>query len=118
MVYFVQLALVIPKTLQGEAEQVSLLIFGAGTFMFVIDILGYAFMSLSTLVAALVFDRLGLECWIRRALLVNGLLAPVIALQAFYPVLFFVAAIWVISFPAATMLLAAWFRRATTVSAR
>ena len=116
MVYFVQLTLVIPKTLQGEADQVSLLVFGAGTFMFAIDILGYAFMSLSTLAAALVFDRRDLERWIRRALLANGLLAPAIALQVFYPALFFVAAIWVVSFPAATIMLAAWFRRASRVA--
>jgi hypothetical protein len=111
LVYFVELAVVIPRTMQGGADEVALLIFGAGTFMFAIDILGYAFMSLSTLAAAMIFSGRGLECWIHRALLVNGLLAPAIALQVFYPVLFFATAVWVVSFPAAALMLAIWFRR-------
>ena len=116
-VYFVELAVVIPRTIQGEADQVALLIFGFGTFMFAVDILGYAFMSLSTLLAAPVFDDSGLERWIRRALIINGLLAPAIALQIFYPPLFYVAAIWAVSFPAATVMLAVWFRRAQQAAA-
>jgi len=111
IVYFVELTVVIPRTIRGEADQVALLSFGFGTFMFAIDILGYAFMSLATLFAAPVFGGQGLERWIRWALLVNGLLAPVIALQILYPPLWNVAAIWVVSFPAATVMLAVWFRR-------
>lgn len=111
IVYFVQLTVVAPRIAAGEVDQVALLAFEFGSFMFAIDILGYTFMSLATLCAAFVFGKAGLERWIRWALLANGLLAPVIALQIFYPPLFFVAAVWLVSFPAATVTLAVWFGR-------
>lgn len=111
IVYFVELTVVVPRTMQGEADQVALLEFGFGTFMFAIDILGYFFMSLATLFAAPVFDGRGLERWIRWALVVNGVLAPAIALQIIYPPLWNVAAVWVVSFPASTVMLAVWYRR-------
>jgi hypothetical protein len=117
IVYFVELTVVIPLAMRGEADQVELLVFGFGTFMYAIDILGYAFMSLATLFAAPVFNGRGLERWIRCALIINGLLAPAIALQIIYPPLFYIAAVWVISFPAATVMLAAWFRRTRRAAA-
>jgi len=110
-VYFVELTVVIPQTVRGEADEVALLVFGFGTFMFAVDILGYAFMSLATLFAAPVFEGRGLELWIRWALIVNGFLAPVIALQIIFPPLWKVAALWAVSFPAATVMLAVWFSR-------
>lgn len=111
IVYFVEITVVVPLTTQGEADQVALLTFGFGTFMFAIDILGYGFMSLATLFAVPIFDGGGLERWIRRALFVNGCLAPVIVLQILYAPLWHLAALWAVSFPAATVMLAVWFRR-------
>jgi hypothetical protein len=111
IVYFVELTVVVPRTLLGEADQIGLLAFGYGTFMFAIDILGYAFMSLATLFAAPVFEGRGLERWIRWALIVNGCLALPIALQILYQPLWNVAGLWVVTFPASMLMLAVWFQR-------
>ena len=110
-VYYSQLTYVIPASLRGEAEQVALLAFGFGSFMFAVDILGYTFMSLATLFVAPVFAGEGMERWLRWILVINGCLAPFIALQIIYPPLWQVATIWGLSFPAAAIMLAIWFKR-------
>jgi len=58
-----------------------------------------------------VFAGVGIERWIRLALIINGCLAPFIALQIIYPPLWQVATIWGLSFPAAAIMLAIWFKR-------
>jgi hypothetical protein len=68
-------------------------------------------MSLATLFAAAVFRSQGLERWIRRALIANGLLIPFLALQMYYPPLICGGALWAITFPTATWLLAIHFSR-------
>lgn len=117
IVYFVQLTVVAPLMAQGRLDEVALLKFEHGSFLFAVDILGYAFMSLATLFAAPAFPDRGLERWIRLALTINGLLAPVIALQIYFAPLFYAAAVWLISFPAATVLLALWFRKSRLAAA-
>lgn len=117
IVYFVELAVVIPHTLRGEAHKVALLIFGPGTFMFAVDILGYGFMSLATLLAAAAFQHGRLDRWIRRAMIANGVLAPAIVLQIFYAPLWNLAALWVITFPLATVLLAVLFKKGQRIAA-
>ena len=47
--YFAVVTVLIPCTLRGEAEQIAVLAFGHGTFLFAIDVLGDGFMSLATL---------------------------------------------------------------------
>ena len=69
-------------------------------------------MSLATLFAAAVFRGKGIERWILRALFANGIIAPAIPLQMVYPPLWIVAALWGITFPASTILLAIFFRKA------
>ncbi|MDI6719857.1 MAG: hypothetical protein QMD46_09635 [Methanomicrobiales archaeon] len=64
--------------------------------MVAMDALGYAFMSVSTLVAAPVFVGGGLLRWTRRALIANGLLAFL------YPILLAIGILWI-----ATLLLSA-----------
>jgi hypothetical protein len=76
-----------------------------------VDILGYSFMSVSTLFAARVFTGRGLEGIIRRFLTANGLLLPFIALQMYWHALIWVAALWAVTFPGSTWLLAILFRR-------
>ena len=110
-VYFTQITVAVPLALQGDADKYPLLEFTFGTFMFAVDILGYAFMSLATLFAAPVFKGDGLERWIRWALVANGCLAAPIALQIIFQPLWYAAAIWVVTFPVTTILLAIWFRQ-------
>jgi hypothetical protein len=53
----------------------------------------------------------GLERWIRIALIANGCLIPFLALQMYWPPLIWGGALWAITFPAATWLLAVHFGR-------
>jgi hypothetical protein len=110
--YYVQLTLVVPHLLRGEVESVRFLLFTPfDSFLYSVDILGYSFMSLSTLFAAFVFTGAGLERTVRRFLIANGLILPFIALQNYYHPLIWLASLWAITFPGATISLAVLFRR-------
>jgi len=112
IVYYVQLAFVLPRLARGETEQIRLLIFEPfDSFLYAVDMLGYSLMSIATLFAAAVFDGAGIERWIRRALVANGLLVPFLALQMYYPSLIWGGSLWGITFPSAALLLAVHFHR-------
>ena len=112
LVYYVQLAFVIPRIERGEAEGIELLLFEPfDSFLYAVDVYGYSLMSLATLFAAPLFRGEGRERWIRRALVANGCLIPFLALQMYYPPLIWGGALWGITFPAAAWLLALHFRR-------
>ena len=112
LVYYVQLAFVIPRLSKGDAESVRLLIFEPfDSFLYAVDVYGYSLMSLSTLFAAATFRGPGIERGIRRALLANGCLIPFLALQMFWPPLIWGGALWAITFPALTGLLTLHFAR-------
>lgn len=107
IVYYVQLAFVVPRLAQGRTEGIEILFFEPfDSFLYAIDVYGYSLMSLSTLFAAPLFRG-----WTRRALVANGCLIPFLALQMFWPSLIWGGALWAVTFPAATWLLAAHFRR-------
>jgi hypothetical protein len=111
-VYYVQLAFVMPRVASGNTEQIQLLIFEPfDSFLYAIDMLGYSFMCLSTLFGAAVFRGKGIQKWIRRALIANGCLVPFLALQMYFPILIWGGALWGITFPSATWLLAVHFSR-------
>jgi hypothetical protein len=57
----------------------------------------------------MVFTGEGLERIVRFFLLANGLLLPFIALQMYFHPLIYVAALWCITFPGATLSLALLF---------
>jgi hypothetical protein len=110
--YYVQLTLVVPHMMRGETESVRFLLFTPfDSFLYSVDILGYSFMSLSTLFAAFIFAKEGLDKTIRRFLIANGLLLPFIALQNYYHPLLWVASLWAITFPGSTISLALLFKR-------
>jgi len=112
IVYYVQLAFVLPRLARGDARGIELLIFEPfDSFLYAVDVFGYSLMSLATLFAAGVFRARGIERWIRRALVANGLLMPFLALQMYYPPLIWGGSLWAITFPAATWLLAIHFGR-------
>ncbi|SFG61869.1 MULTISPECIES: hypothetical protein [Neptunomonas] len=115
IVYFVQLTLVMPRLARGQVEGIEVFLFVPfDSFLYAVDILGYSFMSLATLFAAMVFTGRGLERLVRLFLITNGLLLPFIALQMYYHPLIWIAALWAVTFPGATWSLAILFRRATT----
>ncbi len=111
IVYYIQLAFVMPRIARGETEDIQLLIFEPfDSFLYAVDVFGYSLMSLSTLFAAAVFKLQGIERWIRWALIANGCLIPFLALQMYYPPLIWGGSLWGITFPVATLLLAVHFK--------
>jgi len=113
MNYFVQLTLVAPAIYRGDiSDSVRPFLFNVfNSFTYSVDLLGYSFMSLSTLFAAFVFIGPGLEKTVRWFLIANGLIMPFIALQTFYHPLIWGASLWAITLPGATISLAVLFRR-------
>ena len=112
MNYFVQLTLVAPRLARGRVEGIEAFLFTPfDSFLYAVDILGYSFMSVATLLAALAFTEKGLERIIRYFLVANGLLLPFIALQMYYHPLIWVASAWAVTFPGATWMLAVLFKR-------
>ncbi len=112
--YFVQLTWVAPRLAAGRTHGIEPFLFTPfDSFIYAVDILGYSFMSVSTLFAARVFTGGGLERVVRRFLTANGLLLPFIALQMYWHALIWIAALWAVTFPGSTWSLAILFRRAT-----
>lgn len=110
--YYVQLAWVMPRLAQGRTAGIEQFLFTPfDSFLYAVDILGYSFMSVATLFAAPVFTGSGLPRVIRGFLIANGLLLPFIALQMFFHDLIWIAALWAVTFPGATLCLALLFRR-------
>jgi hypothetical protein len=68
-------------------------------------------MSVATLFAARVFTGPGIHRTARWFLTANGLLLPFIALQMYFHPLIWVAALWGVTFPASTWILALIFSR-------
>jgi len=114
MTYFVQLTLVAPRIARGTTSGIEMFLFVPfDSFLYAVDILGYSFMSVATLFAAMAFSRGGLEGVARAFLLANGLLLPFLALQMYFHALIWVASLWAVTFPGATLALAVLFHRAT-----
>lgn len=113
--YYVQLTWVAPRLAAGRIEGIEQFLFTPfDSFLYAVDILGYSFMSVSTLFAARVFTGKGLERTVRIFLTANGLLLPFIALQMYVHWFIWIAALWAVTFPGSTWSLALLFRRAAT----
>lgn len=117
MLYFMQLTLVVPRLARGQIEGIEMFLFKPfDSFVYSVDILGYSFMSVSTLFAARVFTGGGLHRVVRLFLTANGLLLPFIALQIYFHPLIWCATLWAVTFPGSTWSLAILFRRASTTA--
>jgi hypothetical protein len=114
--YFVQLTWVTPRLAAGRIEGMESFLFTPfDSFLYSVDILGYSFMSVATLLAAQVLTGRGMERMARLFLIANGLLLPFIALQMFWHGLIWIAALWAVTFPGAAWSLAVMFRRAQII---
>lgn len=111
IVYPTQLALVVPSKLAGATEAVQSLTVSAGTFMWVIDGAGYLLMGLATLFAAGAFAGDHAQRWLRRLLIANGLIDPVILAVYVLPWLLPLGGLWLITAPGSLWLLARYFRQ-------
>ena len=113
MVYFLQLTVVGPRLASGRIAGMEAFVFVPfDSFLYAVDILGYTFMSAATLFAAFALTGDGIERVARRFLLANGLLIPFLVFQMYWHSLIWVAALWAITFPGATVSLALMFDRA------
>jgi hypothetical protein len=116
--YYVLLTFVAPRLASGRVAGIEPFLFTPfDSFLYSVDILGYTFMSVATLLAARVFTGDGLERRARLFLTANGLLIPFLALQIYFHGLIWIAALWAVTFPASTWTLALIFRRARTTPA-
>jgi hypothetical protein len=119
IVYVTWLFVAEPHVLRGEANQVALFTFTPGSFLQMVDGLGYTFMGIATLFAAQVFAGKRLEQWIRWLCLLNGLGALMVFLSYVsygplgLPFLYslLLGVWWTFIFPALATLLAVYFRR-------
>jgi len=111
--YFVQLTWVAPRLTAGRTEGLEPFLFTPfDSFLYAVDILGYSFMSVATLFAAMALPARGPSRVAHMFLFANGLLMPFIALQMYVHSLIWIAALWAVTFPGATGALALFFRRA------
>lgn len=113
LVYFGQLAAILPLQLKRETVD-PLLRFEGASLMVAIDCLGYAFMSLAAICAAFAHAE---RKWFYRSMLAHGLLAPVIVASFFYPPLLPAGALWMITFPWAMVQSIRLFKSRLRVSA-
>jgi hypothetical protein len=104
IVYFTQLTVVLPAQQPSRINDVFL--FDRRTFLMAIDCLGYFFMSFSSFFAAFAFKKYR---WLFRGLLWNGALMPILLLAYFYPVFYYMGALWMITFPLAMINAAKFF---------
>lgn len=113
--YVVQLATVIPMTLKGAGDEIKILSQTPHSMFWNYDAIGYISMGLATLFAVPVFEKTGIQKWVRISFLANALVTPLIAFVYFYPVfsekLLLLALPWTITAPTAMLMLALMFKK-------
>jgi len=111
--YVVQLATVVPARVRGTITEIRVLDQTPHSLFWDVDALGYIFLGLSTLFAAFVVGRH--ETWLRRFLIANAAITPLIGLVYFYPrfsiALLLLGSPWLVTVPGALVLLTRYFRR-------
>ncbi len=117
LMYTVQLATVIPLSLRDHMD--NILTVKPHSFFWTLDALAYIFMGLSTLFAAFLFKKDGPEVWLRRFLIANGIMVPVISLVYFYPHfsnrLLLIGSPWLITVMGSLLLLAKFFKKTSNI---
>jgi hypothetical protein len=113
--YVVQLATVIPMTVEGHSNEIKILKQTPHSLFWDFDAIGYIAMGFATLFAVPVFEKTGFQKWVRYTFLAHSLTTPLIVFVYFYPnfsnQLLLIATPWVITGPASILLLALLFKR-------
>ena len=110
-VYFVQLTLVAPRMASGRVAGIEPFVFVPfDSYLYAMDILGYTFMSVATLLAGRALASDAHARVARWFLTANGLLIPFLVGQMYVHALIWIAALWAVTFPGATWALAVYFR--------
>ena len=113
--YVVQLATVIPFTLDGKAEQIGVLEQYPHSLFWDFDAIGYIAMGVASLFVVPIFRKQGFDNWVRGAFLANAIVTPLIAFVYFYPGfserILLLGIPWIITAPLMMLLLAIWFKK-------
>jgi len=122
IVYMTIITFVTPSLERGGSALAAPFVFDVnGSFMQAVDGLGYFFQCLATLLAAPMFAAVA-QRWLRRAFVANGVVGffvlfsymPLVFPSPLYPVIEGVAALWILTLPAAALLSAQYFRAAAS----
>jgi hypothetical protein len=107
--YAVQLTAVIPYAFPNPV-----LIQTPHSLFWTVDALGYIALGLATLLAVPVFEKQGLQKWVRWFFLANSLITPLIAFVYFYPdfstALLLLGSPWIVTTIGSMLLLTLFFR--------
>ena len=114
--YVVQLATVIPMTLNGRSDEIGVLIQTPHSLFWNFDAIGYIFMGLATLITVPIFRKKGFQGRVRIVFLIHGVVTTaLIAVVYFYPdfsdELLLLGLPWTITAPACMLLLAIIFKK-------
>lgn len=113
--YVVQLATVIPATLNGRTDKIAVLVQYPHSMFWDFDAIGYISMGITSVMLLPLFRWRGFEKWVKAAFLANALVTPLIGFVYFYPEfseeLLLLAIPWAITAPAMMLLLAIWFKK-------
>jgi hypothetical protein len=113
--YVVQLATVIPMTLQGSSDEILMLKQTPHSLFCDFDAIGYIFMGFATLFAVPIFEQQGFQRWVRYSFFVHSLVTPLIVFVYFYPnfseKILLIAIPWGITAPVSMLLLAIMFKQ-------
>jgi len=114
--YYSQFTVVRYNLTSGEHQALGFFVLGnPHAFFWPLEVLGYGFMSLSTLFAGFVFSTSVLQRWIRGLFVTNGVIgiAGILAYPLGISTMAFLSglALWTLVFPASTVLLAINFKR-------
>ncbi|CAN1211310.1 DUF4386 domain-containing protein [Tumidithrix helvetica PCC 7403] len=117
--YIVQLATVIPMTLQGTSDEILILRQTPHSLFWDFDAIGYIFMGFATLFAVPIFEKQGFQRWVRYSFLAHSLVTPLIVFVYFYPnfseKLLLIGMPWAITAPLSMLLLAIMFKKDSEV---
>jgi uncharacterized protein (TIGR03382 family) len=118
--YVVQLATVIPAKLRGTPEALRVLEQTPHSMFWDYDAVGYIAMGAACLLAVPAVDGMGFERWVRRSLIANALVTPLIGIVYFYPMysnrLLVLGFPWAITAPLFMLMLAIMLRRRRSAS--
>lgn len=114
--YVVQLAPVIPMTINGRKEDIQVLVQSPHSLFWNSDAIGYVSMGPATLFAGPAFGKEGFEKKVRIAFLIHGMVTtPLISFVYFYPgfsnKLLLLGLPWSVTAPACMLLLALLFKK-------
>jgi hypothetical protein len=118
--YTVQLATVIPATLQHTRDEVRMLEQSPHSLLWDLDALGYICMGLATLFGSFVFRKEGIGRSAKLFFIANAVWTPVIAVVYFYPTfsvrLLILGAPWILTAAGSMLCLALYFKRLQSMS--